>query len=173
MPDDMTPIDEIVRGLDDLVRAGKVLYVGLSNFPAWRASAAAMLAELRGYTPIVAQQIEYSLVQRMPEQELLPMARAFGPATVGWSPLGGGVLTGKYRRGESGRQTGLGGRLFHPEDTPQKTAILDTLEQIPGRPDRTWAVSPFPGSPPRARFRSSDRERAPSLMTMSLLRWYG
>jgi len=130
MPDGVTPIDEIVRGLDDLVRAGKVLYVGLSDFPAWRTSAAAMLAELRGRTPIGAQQIEYSLVQRTPERELLPMAAAFGLATVAWSPLGGGVLTGKYRKGETGRQTGMGGRLFHAEDTPQKTAIVDMLEAV-------------------------------------------
>ena len=97
---------------------------------AYLRGAAAAFAELRGYTPIVAQQIEYSLVQRAPEREVLPMARAFGLATVGWSPLGGGVLTGKYRKGESGRETGMGGRLFHPENTPKKTAILDTLEQV-------------------------------------------
>ena len=74
MPDGVTPNEEIVRGLDDLVRSGKVLYIGLSDYPAWRISAAAMLAELRGWTPIAAQQIEYSLVQRTPERELLPMA---------------------------------------------------------------------------------------------------
>src|SRR5258705_3193178 len=96
MPDGVTPIEEIVRGLDDLVRSGKVLYIGLSDFPAWRTSAAAMLAELRGWTPIAAQQIEYSLVQRTPERELLPMAAAFGLATIAWSPLGGGVLTGVH-----------------------------------------------------------------------------
>jgi aryl-alcohol dehydrogenase-like predicted oxidoreductase len=130
MPDGVTPVDEIARGLDDVVRAGKVLYVGMSDSPAWRTSAAAMLAELRGWTPVAAQQVEYSLVQRTPEGELLPMAAAFGLATVAWSPLGGGVLTGKYRRRETGRQTALGGRLFHPEDTPQKSAILDTLEAV-------------------------------------------
>lgn len=130
MPDGVTPIDEIARGFDDLVRAGKILYAGLSDFPAWRVSAAAILAELRGWTPIVAQQIEYSLMQRTPERELLPMAAAFGLATVAWSPLGGGVLTGKYRNGATGRQTGMGGRLFHAEDTPLKTAIIDTLEAV-------------------------------------------
>src|SRR5260370_11653594 len=77
MPDGMTPIDEIVRGLHDLVRSGKVLYVGLSDFPAWRISAAAMLAELPGWTPISPQQIQYSLVQRTPQRQLLPMAPAF------------------------------------------------------------------------------------------------
>jgi aryl-alcohol dehydrogenase-like predicted oxidoreductase len=129
MPDGVTPIDEIVRGFDDLVRAGKILYAGLSDFPAWRVSAAAMLSELRGWTPIAAQQIEYSLVQRTPERELLPMAAAFGLATLAWSPLGGGMLTGKYRKGETGRQTGMG-RLIHAEDTPQKTSIVDMLETV-------------------------------------------
>src|ERR1700722_482217 len=165
MPDGVTPIDEIARGFDDLVRAGKVLYAGLSDFPAWRVSAAAILAELRGWTPIVAQQIEYSLVQRTPERELLPMAAAFGLATVAWSPLGGGVLTGKYRKGEDGRRSGMGGRLFHAEDTPQKTAIIDTLEviaeeigSIAGRVAIAWAsakgVIPIIG--PRTRAQLDD-----------------
>jgi aryl-alcohol dehydrogenase-like predicted oxidoreductase len=130
MPDGVTPMEEIVRGLDDLVRAGKALYVGLSDFPAWRTATAATLAELRGATPIAAQQIEYSLVQRTPERELIPMASAFGLETLAWSPLGGGILTGKYRKGETGRQTAMGGRLFHAEDNAQETAIVDTLESI-------------------------------------------
>ena len=130
-PDGDTPIEEIARGLDDLARAGKLLYAGLSNFPAWRTAGAAMLAELRGWAPIVAQQIEYSLVERTPDRELLPMAAAHGLATAAWSPLGGGVLTGKYRRGETGRQTEFG-RLFHPEDSEQKTAIIDALAAIAG-----------------------------------------
>jgi aryl-alcohol dehydrogenase-like predicted oxidoreductase len=165
MPDGVTPIDEIVRGFDDLVRSGKVLYGGLSDFPAWRVSAAAMLADLRGWAPIVAQQIEYSLVQRTPERELLPMAAAFGLATLAWSPLGGGVLTGKYRKGETGRQTGMGGRLFHAEDTPQKTAIGDTLEAVageigtnPGRVAIAWvsAKGTIPIIGPRTRAQLDD-----------------
>jgi aryl-alcohol dehydrogenase-like predicted oxidoreductase len=129
MPDAVTPIEEIARGLDDLVRAGKIIYGGLSDFPAWRVASAAMLAELRGWAPVAGLQIEYSLVERTPERELLPMAQAFGLATLAWSPLGGGVLTGKYRKGETGRQTGLG-RLFHAENTAQRTAIVDTLEAL-------------------------------------------
>lgn len=165
LPDAMTPIDEIVRGLDDLVRAGKILYVGLSDFPAWRVSAAAMIAELRGWTPIAAQQVEYSLVQRTPERELLPMAAAFGLATLAWSPLGGGVLTGKYRKGETGRQTAMGGRLFHAEDTAQKTAILDSLQVIaeetganPSRVAIAWvgAKGAFPIIGPRTRAQLDD-----------------
>jgi aryl-alcohol dehydrogenase-like predicted oxidoreductase len=172
MPDDMTPIDEIVRGLDDLVRAGKVLYAGLSDFPAWRTSAASMLAELRGWSSIAAQQVEYSLVQRTPERELLPMAAAFGLATAAWSPLGGGILTGKYRRGETGRQTAMGGRLFHPEDTPQTSAIIDTLEAVaeeigsnPGRVAIAWVVAKgvIPIIGPRTRPQLDDNLAATSL----------
>jgi aryl-alcohol dehydrogenase-like predicted oxidoreductase len=74
MPDAVTSSEEIVRGLDDLVRSGKVLYVGLSDFPAWRVARAATIAELRGWAPIVGLQIEYSLVERTPDRELLPMA---------------------------------------------------------------------------------------------------
>jgi aryl-alcohol dehydrogenase-like predicted oxidoreductase len=169
MPDGVTPIDEIARGLDDLVRAGKVLYGGLSDFPAWRVSAAAVLAELRGWTPIAAQQIEYSLVQRTPERELLPMAAAFGLATLAWSPLGGGVLTGKYRKGETGRQTAMGGRLFHPEDTAQKTAVVDMLnvvaqetESNAGRVAIAWvnAKGAIPIIGPRTRGQLDDNLRA-------------
>ncbi len=96
--DYMTPVEEIMRGLDDLVRAGKVLYVGISDTPAWRVSQANTLAALRGWTPFAALQIEYSLIERTPERELLPMARAFDIAVTPWAPLGGGVLTGKYSR---------------------------------------------------------------------------
>jgi aryl-alcohol dehydrogenase-like predicted oxidoreductase len=129
MADGMTPIHEVVRGLDDLVRSGKILYAGLSDFPAWQVSQAATLADLRGFAPIAGLQIEYSLVERTPDRELLPMARDLGLGTVTWSPLGGGLLTGKYRRGETGRKTEWK-RLIHDEDSAQKTAILDTLEAV-------------------------------------------
>lgn len=138
MPDGDTPIEEIARGLDDLARAGKILYAGLSNFPAWRTAGAATLAALRGWAPIVAQQIEYSLVERTADRELLPMASAYGLATAAWSPLGGGVLTGKYRRGETGRQTEFG-RLFHPEDSERKTAILNMLATVAAETDANSA----------------------------------
>ena len=92
MPDGVTSSEEIVRGLDDLVRSGKVLYIGLSDFPAWRVARAATIAELRGWAPIVGLQIEYSLIERTPDRELLPMAQGLGLGVVGWSPLGGGLL---------------------------------------------------------------------------------
>ena len=127
MADGVTPVEEIVRGFDDLVRAGKILYAGLSNFPAWRVARAATIAELRGSAPIAGLQLEHSLVERTPEHELLPAGRALGLGVLAWSPLGGGMLTGKYRKGEKGRAEGFGGRLFQAENSPQRTAILDTL----------------------------------------------
>jgi aryl-alcohol dehydrogenase-like predicted oxidoreductase len=125
--DGVTPVEEIVRGFDDLARAGKILYAGLSDFPAWRVARAATIAELRGVTPIAGLQVEHSLVERTTELELLPAGQALGLGVVAWSPLGGGVLTGKYRQGETGRREGFGGRVFQEENSPHRTAILDTL----------------------------------------------
>ena len=132
MSDGVTPLDEIVRGFDDLARAGKILYAGLSDFPAWRVARAATLAELRGAVPIAGLQLEHSLVERSAEHELLPAGRALGLGIVAWSPLGGGMLTGKYRKGEKGRAEGFGGKVFQPENSPQRTAILDTLIAVAG-----------------------------------------
>lgn len=122
-------MEEMLRGLDDLVSAGKILYAGLSDFPAWRVARAATLAQQHGWAPIIAQQIEYSLVERTPDRELLPMAEALGLGTVAWSPLGGGLLTGKYRKGEVGRAE-TWKNLYHLEDSAVKTATLDALEAI-------------------------------------------
>lgn len=96
--DEHTPFEETMRALDDVVRAGKVLYVGVSDTPAWLVSASNVLAELRGWSPYVGIQIEYSLLQRTPERDLLPMAQGFGLSVLAWAPLGAGVLTGKYTR---------------------------------------------------------------------------
>jgi aryl-alcohol dehydrogenase-like predicted oxidoreductase len=91
-----TSVEEVMRALDDLVRSGKVLYVGVSDTPAWIVSRANMLAELRGWSPFIALQIEYSLIERTPERDLLPMARSLGMTVTPWGVLGSGVLTGKY-----------------------------------------------------------------------------
>ncbi|MDR6873060.1 aryl-alcohol dehydrogenase-like predicted oxidoreductase [Bosea sp. BE125] len=131
-PDGLTPSEEIVRGFDDLARAGKLLYGGLSNFPAWRLARAVTLAELTRSVPIVAAQFEHSLVHREPEADLFPASEALGLGVVTWSPLGGGVLTGKYRRGEKGRAEALGGKVFQAEDSAQRSAILDTVLAIAG-----------------------------------------
>jgi len=93
-----TGADEVMRGLDDLVRSGKVMYLGICNTPAWKIAQLQTLADLRGWAPLVALQIEYSLVERTVEHELLPMAREMGLGVMPWSPLGGGILSGKYRR---------------------------------------------------------------------------
>ncbi|WP_019904808.1 aldo/keto reductase [Methylobacterium sp. 77] len=126
-PDGLTPSEEIVRGFDDLARAGKILYAGLSNFAAWRLSRAVTVAEMTRSVPIAAAQFEHSLVHRHPEADLLPASEALGLGVVTWSPLGGGMLTAKYRQGEKGRAEGFGGKVFRPEDTAQRTDILDTV----------------------------------------------
>lgn len=131
-PDGVTPAEEIVRGFEDLARAGKILYAGLSNFAAWRLSRTVTLAELTRTVPIAAAQFQHSLVHREPEADLFPASHALGLGIVTWSPLGGGMLTGKYRQGEKGRAEGLGGRVFQPENSAQRTKILDTVIAIAG-----------------------------------------
>ncbi|MFC4592459.1 aldo/keto reductase [Sphaerisporangium corydalis] len=126
-PDAVTPIEEIVRGLDDLTRSGKILYGGLSNFPAWRVARGATLAELRGWSPVTAVQLEYSLVERTADREILPVAEALGLGAALWSPLGGGLLTGKYRTGTEGRLTDWNRRLVHTEDGERKTSTIDAV----------------------------------------------
>ncbi|MGH2458289.1 MAG: aldo/keto reductase [Chloroflexota bacterium] len=100
-PDPTTRLDESVRALDDLVRQGKVRYVGISNYPAWQACEALWAADRRGYAPPVVTQNRYNVLDRALESELLPFCRAHGVGIVPYSPLGGGMLTGKYRPGES------------------------------------------------------------------------
>jgi aryl-alcohol dehydrogenase-like predicted oxidoreductase len=87
-----TPVEEVMRSFDDLVRAGKILYVGVSDTPAWLVAKANTIAELRGWSPFIALQIEYSLRQRTPERDLIPMAQHFDIGVTAWSPLGGGAL---------------------------------------------------------------------------------
>lgn len=106
--DGTTPVEEILRGLDDLVRSGKVLYIGISDTPAWQVSRMQAIAELRSWTTWVALQIEYSLIERTGERDLLPMARELGLGVLPWSPLGKGVLTGKYARPDLDKTDGRG-----------------------------------------------------------------
>ena len=102
LDDGVTPIEEIMRGLDDLVRAGKIIYAGLSNFPAWRMAQAATLAELRGWAPLAAIEVEYSLLQRGIEREILPLARDAGFGVMAYSALAGGALSGRDASGGPG-----------------------------------------------------------------------
>lgn len=128
LDDGVTPIEEIARGFDDLIRAGKIIYGGLSNFPAWRIAAATSVANLRGWGSISAIQVEYSLLQRDAERELLPMAESFSLGVMGYSPLAGGLLTGKYRQGAVGRASGVDGAP--PALDRQKNEVLDVLISI-------------------------------------------
>jgi aryl-alcohol dehydrogenase-like predicted oxidoreductase len=132
LSDEQTPIEEIVRGLDDLVSSGKINYAGFSNFPAWRIANAALLADLRGWAPIAGIQVEYNLIERTAERELLPMAEALGLGVAFWSPLAGGTLTGKYRKGtDAGSRKALAnGFLVRDSKNERETRILDLLESI-------------------------------------------
>jgi aryl-alcohol dehydrogenase-like predicted oxidoreductase len=127
--DGVTPIEEILRALDDLVTSGKIVHAGLSNFPAWRVARAQTIAELRGWSPVAGIQVEYSLAERSADRELLPMAEALGLGVALWSPLGGGLLTGKYRESDAGRLTDWN-RLIHTEDSGQKTRTVDEVLAI-------------------------------------------
>jgi aryl-alcohol dehydrogenase-like predicted oxidoreductase len=138
--DGVTPLEETIRGLEDLVRAGKILYTGLANFPAWKAAAIASVI------PLTAMQIEYNLVQRAADRELMAMSTHFGLGTMLYSPLAGGLLTGKYRKGETGRLT-LASQDGFKEDMATET-ILNQLELIaaevdatPGQVALAWTLS--------------------------------
>jgi aryl-alcohol dehydrogenase-like predicted oxidoreductase len=111
--DFLTPEEEVMRALDDLVRAGKVLYTGISDTPAWVVSRANTMADLRGWTRFSAIQIQYSLIERTPERDLLPMAQALDLSVTAWGALASGVLSGKYNAGApaDARRPGAGDRL--------------------------------------------------------------
>ncbi|HVW14880.1 MAG TPA: aldo/keto reductase [Mucilaginibacter sp.] len=140
--DDLTPIDEVLRGMDDLVRQGKVNYVAISDTPAWVVARGNTLAELMGWSPLVALQIEYSLIARTAERELIPMAKHFGMTVTPWAPLGGGALTGKYLRGEQGRVKPDSKRRNDKavEITRVVMAIADELGVSPGNVALKWTM---------------------------------
>ena len=104
--DHHTPIEETMHALDDLVRAGKLRYIGFSDTPAWKVAQAQTIAQFRGYAPLMAMQIEYSLLERTVEGELIPAAQELGMGVTPWSPLKSGVLSGKYTRENAGAQKG-------------------------------------------------------------------
>lgn len=128
--DDYTPMDETLRGLDDLVRSGKVHYIGVSDTPAWVVSAANTTAELRGWSSFVGLQIEYSLLQRTPERELLPMANHYGLSVLGWAPLAAGVLAGKYTRGGDNDSLRAQGNEAHGRTSEASLEIARTVDAV-------------------------------------------
>ena len=122
-----TPVEEVMRSLDDMVRAGKVLYIGISDTPAWIVSQANTMAELRGWTKFSALQIQYSLIDRTPERDLLPMAKQFDMAVTPWGTLAAGVLTGKYNKDVKGAK----GRIINRDNiTPRKLKITAEVIKI-------------------------------------------
>ncbi|WP_340688129.1 aldo/keto reductase [Amycolatopsis coloradensis] len=130
-----TPVEEILRGMDDLVRQGKLLYVAISNAPAWEVSRMQAIADLRGWSPLVALQIEYNLIERTGERDLIPMAREMGLGVVPWSPLAGGVLTGKYSRDDvtavpSENGTRKNFTLALGTLTERNLAIVDVVKEV-------------------------------------------
>jgi len=127
--DELTPVEEVMRALDDVVRAGKVLYVGISDAPAWWIARANTLAELRGGTPFVGLQIEYNLIERTPERELLPMADALGLTVTPWSPLASGWLTGKYA-GKAKEARRLDQTPAFAKSTERNIAIAATVVKV-------------------------------------------
>ena len=144
--DAFTPVEEVVQALDDMVRAGKVLYVAISDTPAWLVSQAALLADLRGWARIAALQVPYSLVDRDVERELLPMARALDLTVTTWGALGGGLLTGRYG---TGKPLPTGSRLVDQPGyeymlSARNLAIADAVSAIAaerGRPPSQIALA--------------------------------
>jgi aryl-alcohol dehydrogenase-like predicted oxidoreductase len=136
--DQITPVEEVMRGLDDLIRQGKVLHVGISDAPAWWIAQANTLAQLRAWSPFVGLQIEYSLIERTVERELVPMARALNLGLTAWSPLANGILTGKYHghgSSEQGRMNSDMMKGFMPEQqrTDRVVSAVKAVSDQTGR----------------------------------------
>jgi len=138
MWDQMTPVEEVMRGLDDLVRAGKVLYTGISDAPAWWIAQANTLAQRRGWSAFAGLQIEYSLIERTVERELIPMSKALNIGVTAWSPLAGGVLTGKYHGHGSSEQARMNtdmakGFMPEPQRAGRVVAAVKSVSDETGR----------------------------------------
>jgi aryl-alcohol dehydrogenase-like predicted oxidoreductase len=128
--DQMTPIEEVMRAFDDLVRQGKIPYAGVSDIPAWVVAKANTLADLRGWTPFVGLQVEYSLIERTTERELLPMAAGLGLGVTAWSPLARGVLTGKQLEAggaKDSRQSHPGLKQFMASDARKEAIVREVV----------------------------------------------
>jgi aryl-alcohol dehydrogenase-like predicted oxidoreductase len=128
--DKHTPIEETVAAMHDLVKSGKVRYIGISDTPAWKAAQAQLLAEFRGWTPFVGLQIEYSLAERTVEGDLIPMAQELGLGVTPWSPLAAGRLSGKYTRENAGKVTEGRGKAMGNMLSDKHFLILDALHDI-------------------------------------------
>jgi aryl-alcohol dehydrogenase-like predicted oxidoreductase len=128
--DPLTPAEETLRALDDLVTAGKVRYVGFSDTPAWATAEAATIARFRGWAPIIALQLEYSLLERTAEGELIPMARAMGMGVLPWGPLKSGFLSGKYASGTPGGNVDTTRAALVGTPSQEDYRVIDTVNEI-------------------------------------------
>lgn len=137
--DKNTPIEETMRALDDLVAAGKIRYIGFSDTPAWKTVEAQMIAKFRGWVPLIALQLEYSLLERTIEGELVPMALDHGLGVTPWSPLKSGVLSGKYTRANAGQVKADRGEWATSALTEKAYAVIDELIKIAGELESTPA----------------------------------
>jgi aryl-alcohol dehydrogenase-like predicted oxidoreductase len=149
--DYMTPIEEVMRSLDDLIRSGKILYIGISDAPAWIVSRANTISELRGWSYFIGLQIMYSLIERTPERELLSMARSLDIGVTAWSPLGMGVLAGKYNKDNKNKEP----KRFDPNHPMVSTfvnernisiakevqAIANEIEKTPSQVALNWIIN--------------------------------
>ena len=141
----MTPIEDLMRALDDLIRSGKILYVGISDTPAWIVSQANSIADLRSWSPFIGIQIMYSLIERTPERELLPMAHALDIGVTAWSPLGSGVLSGKYNKqavsnddkGKQQNRLDVGNPMTANYLNERNFSIANEVQEIAREIDRT------------------------------------
>ena len=127
--DRFTPIEETMSALDDLVKSGKVRYIGISDAPAWTVAQAQTTAHFRGWNPLIALQVEYSLMQRTVEGELVPMAEQLGLGVLPWGPLKGGALSGKYTRANGAKMQGLRGSRVG-ELTAKQYDIIDAVGKV-------------------------------------------
>ena len=137
--DHHTPIEETMRALDDLVASGKIRYIGFSDTPAWKVMEAQMTAKFRGWSPLVALQLEYSLLQRTIEGDLIPMALEQGLGVTPWSPLKSGVLSGKYTRANAGQVKAARGEWASDALDERGYTVIDALLKISKEIDSTPA----------------------------------
>jgi aryl-alcohol dehydrogenase-like predicted oxidoreductase len=143
MWDHLTPEEEVMRSLDDMVKAGKILYIGISDTPAWIVAKSNTIAELRGWTQFIALQIEYSLIQRTPERDLIPMANAFGMTVTPWAALAGGALTGKYlnKKSDEPHRVPDGSKRLNERSTEIAKEVVRVAEEMgvtPGQVALNW-----------------------------------
>jgi aryl-alcohol dehydrogenase-like predicted oxidoreductase len=162
MWDRHTPVEETMRALDDAVQAGKVLYVGISDAPAWVVARANTLAQWRGWSPFIGLQVAYSLLQRDIERELLPMAESLGLGVTAWSPLAGGVLSGKYTRPESASGGRLAPESLSSRDHAVARVVQDVADELGVTPSQVaiaWTMNRSPVIHPIIGARTADQLR--------------